>query len=105
MVGQDDVSTLADVETVATRVFPCRGFPVGEFLVEDPRVDDHPVAQHQVTFLPCDAGREQMELQHLFAKNDGVPCVVSALKAGDPRGLFSEPVNEFSFAFIAPLSA
>ena len=46
-----------------------------------------------------------MELQHLFAKNDGVPCVVSALKAGDPRGLFSEPVNEFSFAFIAPLSA
>ena len=47
----------------------------------------------------------RMELQHSFAKNNGVPCVVSTLKSGHPRGLLGEPVNEFSFAFIAPLSA
>ena len=44
-----------------------------------------------------------MEFQDLFAKHDGVSCVVSALKPGDPSGLFGQSVDQFSLAFVAPL--
>ena len=44
-----------------------------------------------------------MEFQHLFPKHDGVSCIVSALKTGDPGGLFGQSVDQFSLAFVAPL--
>jgi hypothetical protein len=71
--------------------------------VEDPRVDDHPVAEHQVAFFAGDAGGKEVKLQHLFTEHDGVSGVVSTLKTGHPRGLFGQTVDQFSLAFIAPL--
>jgi hypothetical protein len=46
-----------------------------------------------------------MELQHLIAEDNRMAGVVSSLKPGHPRGLLRKPVNEFPFAFIAPLGA
>jgi hypothetical protein len=42
---------------------------------------------------------------YLFANNQRVTRVVPALKARDDIGPFGQPVHDFAFAFIAPLSA
>ena len=98
------MGSLADEEAFSTRVFTGGLFPSAQFLVEHPRVDDHAIAEHQVAFFAGDTGGQQVELQHLFTEHDGVSSVVSTLESGDPRGLFRQSVNQFSLAFVAPLS-
>ena len=52
-----------------------------------------------------DARRDQMEDVLLRPGNDGVPCVIASLAADDDVGLFGEKIDDFAFAFIAPLGA
>jgi hypothetical protein len=105
MVWKDDVGSFAHVKSVSAGVFSSALFPVGQFFVEHPRVNDHAVTEDKVAFFPGDAGRKQVEFQNLFAQHHGVACVVAALKTSDPGGLFGQTVNEFPFSFIAPLGA
>jgi len=40
-----------------------------------------------------------------FSEDNGVPGVVAALAAHDDVGVFGKKVDDFAFAFVAPLSA
>ena len=46
-----------------------------------------------------------MEDVFRFAEDDGVAGVVAALGADDDIGVLSEEIDDFAFAFVAPLSA
>ena len=46
-----------------------------------------------------------MEFEDLFTQDHRVARIVTTLKPGHPGGLFSQTVNQFPFAFIAPLGA
>jgi hypothetical protein len=46
-----------------------------------------------------------MEFEDLFTEDHGVARIVATLKSGHPSGLFGQTVNQFPFAFIAPLGA
>jgi hypothetical protein len=103
VVWQDDVSTFADEQAFATRVFPCAFVPSSKFGVQDPWVNDHAITQDQMAFLSGDTGGQKVEFEHLFAQHNSMTCIVSTLETRNPGGLFCEPVNQFPFAFIAPL--
>jgi hypothetical protein len=44
-----------------------------------------------------------VEFEDSITDNDRMSSIVSTLKTSNPSRLFSEPIDEFAFAFIAPL--
>ena len=55
--------------------------------------------------LAQDAGRHEVQDVFLFADEDGVAGVVAAGVADDDVRLLGQHVNDFAFAFVAPLGA
>ena len=59
----------------------------------------------QIFVLAQNAGRDQVQDIFLFADENRVPGVVAALGADDDVRLFGQDIDNFAFAFIAPLGA
>src|SRR5438067_11639184 len=69
------------------------------------RVDDHSVADNADFAFAQNARRDEMQNVFLFADENSMPGVVSALSAHDDVRLLRQNVDYFAFAFIAPLGA
>ena len=76
-----------------------------DFGDEAERVDDHAVADDAQFIFPQDARRDQVQDVFFFADENGVPGVVAAGIADDDVRVLGEHVNDFAFAFVAPLGA
>ena len=68
-------------------------------------VEHHPIADVAHDTGPDDPRRHQVELVNLVADDQRMTGVVAALEAHHTSGLIGQPVNDLSFALIAPLSA
>src|ERR1700682_1136624 len=67
---------------------------------------DHDAVADDASFsAPQDSRWNQVQNVFRPAMNDGVPGVVSALAADDDIRLGGKHVDDFAFAFIAPLRA
>ena len=95
--GGRDVQALHDGHT--------GGFQRGDFGKEGAQAEDDAVADVAFDAFVQDACRD--EVQHgFFAVNDeGVAGVVPALVAHDGARFFGEQIDDFAFAFVAPLGA
>ena len=51
------------------------------------------------------AARNQAQNGFLAADDQSMTRIVAALETHDAAGFFRQPVNDFTFAFIAPLGA
>ena len=69
------------------------------------RIQHHPVANHAEGSGPQNPRGN--EVQHVFCAthDDGVSSVVAALTAYDDLSVVGEEIDDFSFAFVAPLGA
>ena len=76
-----------------------------DFTRERHGINDHAIADDTHFSRPQNATRDQM--QHIFfpGDDDGVPRVVATLRADDEVRLLGEEINDFAFAFVAPLGA
>ena len=103
VVRENEIGTVTDeqitVDGNAARL------EVVNFFEQSQRVDDDAVADDVELAGIEDAGGDEMENVLLVADLDGVPGVVAALIADDNVGLLGQDVNDFAFAFIAPLGA
>lgn len=69
------------------------------------RIDHYAVADHALHARAEDAGRNQMQHIAVLADLDGVTGVIAALKADDHVDVAGQHVDQFSFAFVSPLSS
>ena len=73
--------------------------------VEGFGIDDCAVAYHARAFAVQYARRNQTQYEFALAYANGVACIVAALITGNDVKMRREYVNDFAFAFVAPLSA
>lgn len=67
---------------------------------------DHNAGSNEVGALRIDQTRwEKMEIVSDAIRNDGVAGIVPSLSSGAELDRWAEDIDEFSFAFVAPLSA
>ncbi len=103
MIGEDEVGGFAE-EQVAVDLDAelAQGL---DLLDQADRIDDDAVADDAGLAPAQDAGGD--EVQHIFLpfEVDGVAGVVAALRANDHVRLLGQHVNDFAFAFVAPLGA
>ena len=69
------------------------------------RVDHQAVADDGLLPGPQNAARNQLQDELLFADENRVAGVVSALIARDDIEAFGEEIDDFAFALVAPLRA
>ena len=69
------------------------------------RIDDDSVADDRRDVRIQHAGRDEVELEHLFAEHDRVAGVVAALIADYGLDVLRERVGRLALAFVAPLQA
>ena len=103
VVRQDEVRAIADQQIPADRDADLA--KAVDFADERDRVDDDAVADDADLAAPQNAGRDEMQNEFFTAVNDGVAGVVAALTADDDVGVLGKNVDDFAFAFIAPLRA
>ena len=75
----------------------------GNLLQKGGGVNHDSVSDHCQHTRPKDAAGYQLEYELPFTYEDGVAGVVSALVTSDRLEFFGEQVDDFTFAFIAPL--
>src|SRR5258708_6135389 len=73
------------------------------FFQESQRIEHHPVANHGATASAQHSARNQLENKFLALDNDGMAGVVSSGVTGNNGKVLGKDVNDFAFAFIAPL--
>ena len=103
VIRQDEVRAVAD-QQVPADLDPDLAQTV-DLADERDRIDDDAVADHANFPRPQNAGRDQVQNIFLAAVDDGVSGVVAALAADDDIRLLGQDVDDFAFAFIAPLGA
>lgn len=69
------------------------------------RVHNHSVANHALFLWAKDSRGEQVKDVFFAADENGVASVVASLHADYDVGPVNENVNNFPFAFVAPLGA
>ncbi len=57
----------------------------------------------QTLLRPQDAAGDQVEDVFFVAQDDGVARVIAALRADDDVRVLGEKIDDFAFAFVAPL--
>ncbi len=78
---------------------------LADFFQEGQRVEDDAVADDGLAGGAQDAARDELEDELLAADDDGMSGVVPASVAGHDGEALGENVDDFAFAFIAPLGA
>ena len=76
-----------------------------DFLDEAGGVEDDAIADDADFARPKDAGWDEVENVFDAGADDGVAGVVAALRADDDIGFVREEIDDFSFAFVAPLGS
>ena len=103
MERKDDVGAVADREL---RFDGNAGRRQGVDLLDQRRgIDDDAVADDGFHAVAQDAAGNQLENELLLADKNRVPGIVAALIARDDVEMLGKQVDNFAFAFIAPLSA
>ena len=102
VVGHDHVRRVAEAQLVGRD--PALAQP-GHLLEQRPRVDHDARADHRGDVRMQHATRHEVELEHLFADDDGVAGVVAALVADDHRYAVGQQIGGLALAFVAPLEA
>ncbi len=103
VIRQDEVRRLAHDEVVAD--FHAELAQAGDFLDEADGVNDHAVADDAQFVFAQNAGRHEVQDVFLFADENGMAGVVATGVADDDVRILRQHVNDFAFAFVAPLSA
>ena len=100
---QDQRAGLGDLQV-------CRGdldalpLELGDLVTEMPGIQHHAIADHRQR-ATHDARRQQRELVDLFADDQRVAGIMSALETGDDIGALRQPVDDLALAFVTPLGA
>ena len=81
------------------------GFDLLHLLEQDPRVQDHAVADDAGGVGVEDSRRDQVETEFLAGADHGVPGVVAALRPDDHVGPLGEEVDDLTLALVSPLPA
>ena len=81
------------------------GFKRGDFFKEGAQAEDDAVADVALNACVQDAGGDEVQHGFFAVDDEGVAGVVPALVAHDRACFFGEEVNDFAFAFVAPLGA
>ena len=103
MGGGDEVRTSTDEE-----IWPwihARFEQLGDFPLENDRVNDHAIAHNIFGSGAKYATRNGVKHVLFAVKNEGVPGIGASLKAGDDVIFRGEDIDNFAFAFVSPLQA
>ena len=103
MIRENNVGAIADVQALRHGE-TARGQAVN-FLHQRNGIQHHAVADDTALAGVEHTRRHQMQHKFFVADFNGVAGIVAALRAHHPRGAFGQNVNDFAFAFIAPLGA
>jgi hypothetical protein len=103
VVRQNDMGILPDPE-LASRQQAARREQIDLFQ-QRLRVDDHSFAENAQLSWVQDARRNQVGHQLVAANHQGVPGVGTAAEAHHRVSPHRQDVDNFAFAFVAPLSA
>jgi len=103
VIRQDDVRRFGNEKVIID--FDPELFEAVDFVDETDGIDDDAVADDAHFAFAKDAGRDEMQDVFLFADEDRVSRVVTALRAHDDVGVTGEDIDDFAFAFVAPLGA
>ena len=72
-------------------------------------IEHHTIADVAINTAAHNARRHEIELvntlRRTLANDQGMTCIVTTLKAHYALGVVGEPIDDFAFAFIAPLRA
>ena len=79
--------------------------PAVQFFLENPRVDDHAIAENEIAVFVSDSGWNLMQLEGGISYYDCVSCVVASLEANSPGRLLGKLVYGLALAFITPLGS
>ena len=104
VIRKNDVRRLAQDEILRADL-DADFFQSLNFLDEADRVNDHAIADDAQFALAQDAGRHEVQDIFLPADENGVAGVVAAGVTDDDIRLLGEHINDFAFAFVAPLGA
>ena len=102
MPREDEVSTTRHLQLrarIATR------FEHVDFGEQRRQIDDHPVGDHRDHMVVQNPRGDELKGVFLTVDDHRVPGVVPALVADDERVLLREQIDDFGFAFIAPLGS
>ena len=101
--GHDEVGGVAEEEVRAD--FDALFAEAVDFGHEGERVDDDAVGDDAGFAGTEDTAGDQVEDVFFATVNDGVSGVVAALAADDEVGFIGQEVDDFAFAFVAPLGS
>ena len=103
VVGKNDVGAVADEQVAVDLDAGCAQRV--DFLHEGERIEHHAVADDAAAAFAQHAARNQLQDELLAVDGDGVSGVVAAGIARHNFEALGEHVNDFAFAFVAPLRA
>ena len=83
---------------------PC-AFEFADFFLQRGRRQHDAVADQAQHAFAQDAGRDQVQHRLLAFDDQRVAGVVAALETRDRADAFGQQIDDFSFAFVAPLRA
>ena len=104
MLRQDERDAFGDAEIFGRNQHALGGDAL-DFLEKSPGVNDHAVADERELAGADDAGGQQAELVLDAVDDQRVARIVAALETNDDIGAAGQPIDDFAFAFIAPLGA
>ncbi len=104
VVRQHQVRAIRDQQVFARHGDPLREQAV-DLLRNRDWINDHAIADDAHFARTQDAGGNQMKNIFLSLCDDGMTGVVAALGADDDIGVLGQKIDDFAFAFVAPLSA
>ena len=99
----DEVCTAADQQVWSW--IHTRSQQLGDFPLENDRVNDHAIAHHVFGSRAKNATRNGVQHVLFAIKNQGVAGIGPALKARDDVIFRGQDIDNFAFAFISPLQA
>ena len=103
MVRQDKMRPVGDVEPIAD-VDTAR-FQTVNLFDQLARIEHDAVADDALDIFTHRARRQEMQGKHFVADHDRMPGVGTALTADDEVGIIAEKIDDFPFAFVAPLQS
>ena len=103
MIGHDEVGAIADDQVRADgHALSAQSF---DLFHQGHRVQYHAVADDALFAGMQDARGDQVENEFLVSRQYGMPRVVASLAANDEVRFFGQKVDDFAFAFVAPLGS
>ena len=103
MIGKNDVGAVAD-EEIAVHFHAGRAQRI-DFLHEGERIEHYAVADNTAAAFAQHAAGNQLQDELLALDGDRVSRIVAAGITRDDLEALREHVNDFAFAFVAPLCA